>query len=152
MAYTVAEGRAQLLDGIADAAERLGVAVAALTEVYEQLDERTADRLEQELFRPVQGAYGRAKRTYAEFAARHELDARELQTSAAGAPARGVQGLIARAVDETTAADAELAELQDSMLPVEVGDPELRQGLQDTRLQITGVSHSARELMRTFGR
>jgi phage shock protein A len=152
MAYTTAEGRRQLLEGLAAAADEFAVAVAALTEVYEQLDERTADRLEEDLFRPVQGAYGRAKRTYTEFAGRYGLDARELTAPAAGAPARGVQGLIERAVERAAAADAEIAELQDSMLPVEVGDTELREALGAVRTMLANVRPAARELIRTFGR
>ena len=73
MTYTTADGRRQVLDALARAIEEIGVALAALGEAYELLDERTADRLEQELFRPVQMAYGRAQRTYAGFAGRHEL-------------------------------------------------------------------------------
>jgi hypothetical protein len=51
------EARQDLLDGIADAIDEIGAALGA---AYEQLDEHTADRLEAELFRPVQVAYGRA--------------------------------------------------------------------------------------------
>jgi hypothetical protein len=150
--YTTAEARQQLLDTLADAAERLGLAVASLSEVYEQLDDATADRLEQELFRPVQAAYGRAKRTHAEFAARHELPGRTFAAPAAGAPARGVKGLLERAVEEVRIADAGLAELQDSMLPVEVGDAELRAGLGAIRTSLDHIAARTRELVRTFGR
>ncbi len=41
--------------------------VAWLGSAYEQLDDQQADRLEEQLFRPVQRAYGRAKRTHAQF-------------------------------------------------------------------------------------
>ena len=70
---TDAEVRQELLDGIGEAVDELGTALAALGTAYELLDERSADRLEEELFGPVQKAYGRAKRTYADFAARHRL-------------------------------------------------------------------------------
>ena len=60
MAYSTAEARQQLLEDIAAAVEEIGVALAALTEAYDHLDERMADRMEEELFRPVQVAYGRA--------------------------------------------------------------------------------------------
>ena len=59
MAYSTEEARIQLLDDIAHAIDELGVALAALGAAYELLDERTADQLEAELFRPVQVAYGR---------------------------------------------------------------------------------------------
>ena len=41
--------------------------------------------------------------------------------------------LIERAGDAAYDADQAIAELQDSMLPVEVGDPELRAGLSQVR-------------------
>ena len=65
MAYTSAEARQDLLDAFADAIEHIGVALADLGAAYELLDERNGDRLEEELFGPVQRAYGRAKSTYA---------------------------------------------------------------------------------------
>ena len=46
-----------------------------------------------------------------------------------GLPSTGIRGFVDSAVESVAEADAELAELQDSMMPVEVGDPELRAGL-----------------------
>ena len=66
MAYITAEARQQLLDDLAGAIEALGDALAALGAAYELLDEQTADRMEEQLFRPVQQAYGRAQRTHSE--------------------------------------------------------------------------------------
>ena len=65
MTYVTAEARQQLLDDLAIAIEELGTALAALGAAYELLDENSADRLEDELFRGVQTAYGRAQRTHA---------------------------------------------------------------------------------------
>ena len=48
--------------------------------------------------------------------------------------------------------DQILAELQDSMMPVEVGDRELRTGLSETREAIAPLPASARRLMRAQGR
>jgi hypothetical protein len=45
-----------------------------------------------------------------------------------------------------------LAALQDSMLPVEVGDPPLRAGLEDVRRLIGELRGRSRELVRTLGR
>jgi hypothetical protein len=45
-----------------------------------------------------------------------------------------------------------LGELQDSMLPVEVGDVELRAGLSEIRELVGGVRGRARELLRVLGR
>ena len=88
MAYTTAEARQQLLDDLAHAVDEIGVALAALGGAYELLDEHTADRLEEELFRPVQVAYGRAQRTHAGFAERHGLPGRAFEPSTAAAPHR----------------------------------------------------------------
>ena len=71
MAYVTSEARQQLLDEVAQAIDRLAIALAALGAAYEALDEQAGDRLEEALFRPVQAAYGRAKRTHAGFAERH---------------------------------------------------------------------------------
>ena len=50
-----------------------------------------------------------------------------------GAPSRGVRGFVDDATAAATEADARIAELQDSMRPVEVGDAELRAGLSEVR-------------------
>ena len=152
MAYTTADAQQQLLETLAEATEGLATALASLSEAYEMLDENTAERLEQALFRPVQVAYGRAQRTYVEFAARHNLPTRTFEPSVAGAPAHGVKGFIESAVEAVGNANGLLATLQDSMLPVEVGDPQLRAGLEQVRGLIDGLGGQARELVRTIGR
>ena len=152
MSYVAAEARQELLDTIGDAIDELGAALAALGEAYEQLDERTADTLEEQLFRPVQVAYGKAQRTYAGFAQRFALRARRFEPATRGIPSTGVKGFVAAAVDAVTQADSDLAELQDSMMPVEVGDAELRAGLAEIRELLADLRGRAGELMRTFGR
>ena len=152
MVQTTAEGRQQLLDTVAEATDQIGSALAALAAAYEQLDETSADELEERLFRPVQLAYGRARRTHAEFAARHGLAARAFEPRSAGLPSTGAKGFIENAVVWVGRADNALATLQDSMLPVEVGDPELRAGLADLRELVGGIERNARELVRTIGR
>jgi hypothetical protein len=152
MAYTSAEAREELLDAFAVAIERIGFALAALGAAYEQLDERNADRLEEELFGPVQKAYGRAKTTYAQFAQRNGMAAQTFATPSPGIPSTGAKGFIDSAVDATADADAALSELQDSSLPTEVGDVELRRALTEVRERLTGVRQRARELERTLGR
>jgi hypothetical protein len=150
--YATADARQQLLDTLAEATEQLGLALASLSEAYELLDEGTADKLEQELFRPVQSAYGRAKRTHAQFAGRHQLAGREFPPPAPRAPSGGARSFIDSAVQSVASADATLASLQDSMLPVEVGDQQLRAGLEEVRTLLDNVDVSARELVRTLGR
>jgi hypothetical protein len=152
VSYTTAEGREQLLTSIAEAADRLGVALASLTELYELLDEGSADALEQSLFQPVQMAYGRAQRAHAAFAQRHGLTGREFTSAGAPAPALGVSGFLEGAVAAISQADGLLAELQDSMLPVEVGDPQLRAELEQVRVLLGPLAGRARELRRTLGR
>jgi hypothetical protein len=152
MAYTTADARQQLLDSLATAVTELGSALGALGEGYEQLDEQSAERLESELFRPVQTAYARAQRTYLEFAGRHELPSRTFSPASRGAPSTGAKGFIDSAVESVGAADSALATLQDSMLPVEVGDAELRSDLREIRERLSGLGGRARELVRTLGR
>ncbi|MDQ4041007.1 MAG: hypothetical protein M3141_04585 [Actinomycetota bacterium] len=152
MAYTTAEAQRELLDQLAGAIEHVGRALTALGAAYELLDERNADRLEEELFGPVQLAYGRAKRTHAQFAQRHALPDRTFAAPSPGAASTGAKGFIESAVSAATAADGALAALQDSLLPAEVGDVELRAGLTEVRELLGDVRRSARELERTRGR
>jgi hypothetical protein len=141
-----------VLDALAAAADEIAVALALLSEAYEQLDEYAAGRLEDELFQPLQAAYGRAKRIHAAFAQRHGLPGRTFQPPSQVAPSSGTKGLIDAAVEAASRANGMLVELQDSMLPVEVGDAELRAGLADVRELVGGVRSRARELVRTLGR
>jgi hypothetical protein len=152
MAYTSAEARQELLDAFAEAIERIGFALAALGAAYEQLDERNADRLETELFGPVQLAYGRAKSAHAQFAGRHGMPSPTFATPSPGIPSIGAKGFIDSAVNAAAEADGALSALQDSSLPTEVGDVELRAALTDVRELLGGVRQRARELERTLGR
>ena len=154
MAYASSEARRQLLDTVAEATDRIGVALATLGAAYEQLDEYSADRLEEQLFRPVQAAYGRAKRTHSGFAERFGLATRAVAPAddAAVGPSRGVTTLIEAATDAAGEADTILAGLQDSMLPVEVGDAELRAGLSAVREQLGDLRARARAFTRGLGR
>jgi hypothetical protein len=152
MAHTDVEARRQLLDVLAEAADDLAQALAWLGSAYEQLDDQQADRLEEQLFRPVQRAYGRAKRDHAQFAARHGLAGREFTTPSPGAPSTGVKRFLENAVDAVGRAESELVALQDSLMPVEFGDTELRAGLTEVRQLIAGFSQHARGFVRTFGR
>lgn len=152
MTYTSAEGRQQILQTVAEAAEQIGAALADLGEAYEQLDERAAERLEDELFRPVQVAYGRAQSTHAGFAARCGQPGHDFQAHVPSAPGGGAKHLLEGALEKTDGADRALAELQDSMLPVEVGDAELRAGISGVRELLGGLRGRARELLRTLGR
>jgi hypothetical protein len=152
MAYVTAEARQRLLDDFAEAIDEIGGALAALGGAYELLDERTADRLEEELFRPIQVAYGRAQRTHAGFAERYGLQRRAFAAATPGVASQGVKSFLETAVEAVGEADTILAEIQDSMMPVEVGDPELRAGLSEVRELVGHLRGRARELVRTLGR
>jgi len=152
MAYSTAEARQQLLEDLAHAIDEIGVALAALGGAYELLDEQTADRLEEELFRPVQVTYGRAQRTYTGFAERHGLSGRAFEPSTAGRASQGTRSFLDAAVEAVGEADHLLAEIQDSMMPVEVGDTELRAGLAEARELVGPLPGRARELVRILGR
>jgi hypothetical protein len=152
MVQTTTEARQQLLDELANATDEIGFALASLGAAYEQLDEARADELEEALFRPVQLAYGRARRTHSEFASRHGLPSREFNQRSAGLPSTGAKGFIDNAVVAVGKADTALATLQDSLLPVEVGDAELRSTLAKLRELVGGVGRRARELVRVIGR
>ncbi len=60
MSQTDVQARQQLLDALGGATDDLAEALTSLGAAYEQLDDQQADRLEQQLFRPVQRAYGSA--------------------------------------------------------------------------------------------
>jgi hypothetical protein len=152
MAYSTADGQQQLLDSLAEATEQIAVALAALGAAYEALDERSGDELEETLFRPVQLAFGRARRTHSEFAGRHGLATRTFEQPGAGHPSTGAKGFIANAVDAVARADDTLGTLQDSMLPVEVGDRELRTDLAEVRTLVEALQGRAHQFVRMFGR
>jgi hypothetical protein len=152
MAYVTAQARQELLDTIARATDEIGAALGALGEAYEQLDEQTGDRLEAELFRPVQSAYGRARRTHSEFATRHGLPTRTFAAATPGHGNASVREQVEDAAEAAAEADDILAELQDSMMPVEVGDPELRAGLSEVRQALGEVAGATGRFMRVLGR
>jgi hypothetical protein len=152
MSFTTAEGRQKVLSDLAVAIEQIADALAALGEAYEQLDEHNGDVLEEQLFRPVQMAYGRARRTHSEFAVRVSLPGSNFDRHTPGPQSQTIQALIERAALAAGEADQTIADLQDSMLPVEVGDRELRAGLAQTREALGPVPSRARELIRTVGR
>jgi hypothetical protein len=152
VARTALEDRQQILADLAIAIDQLALATACLAQAYEQLDVSTADRLEQELFRPTQKAFGRAKRTYSQFAGRVELPEREFEPPSAGLPSQGVKLFVERAARACGEAGEALAALQDSMLPIEAGDAELRAGLAEVRELLEDVPVKVRQFLRTLGR
>src|SRR5919201_1472881 len=98
MVQTTIEARQQLLDSLAEATDEIGFALVSLGAAYEQLDEARADEVEEELFRPVQLAYGRGRRVHGDFAKRHGLPAREFTQRSPGLPSTRAHGFIENAV------------------------------------------------------
>lgn len=151
MSYTAQSGRRRILEDVAGAAEELGNALAALGEAYEHLDEQAGERMEESLFRPLQSAYGQLKRTHTEFAERYGLGAREFPPAPAPLPG-DPRRMFDAAADSIQAADDTLAELQDSLLPVEVGDEALRAGLSGVRVLLGPLPGISARLVRVLGR
>jgi hypothetical protein len=152
VAYSAEEARSQLLDDLAAAIDQLAFALAGLGAAYDELDERAADVLEEEIFKPLQGAYGRAKRTHSEFAKRYRLPERTFEDRSPGTRSGDPRVYLERAIEAIEQADHAIAELQDSMMPVEVGDTELRAGLSETRSLIAELPARGRRLVRARGR
>jgi hypothetical protein len=152
VAITASEAKQQILDDLGAAIESIALATACLGEAYERLSVDSAERLETELFRPAQRAFGRSKRAYAAFANRSGLTARSFEPPSPGIQSQGVRDLVAKAVTAGGEADRQIAELQDSMLPTEFGDGELRTGLAETRALLDQLPAAAREFLRTLGR
>src|SRR5215212_6861229 len=93
------EVRQGVLDTIGESIEQLGAALAALGLAYELLDEHSQDRLEDELFGPVQKGYGRAKKTYADFAARYSLESATFEQPGSSSGSRDLRRFLDTAIE-----------------------------------------------------
>ena len=153
MAYTSREGRERILRDVADAAAALMGAQESLGEAHELLDDATAERLEIDLYGPVRDATKRALAAGTAFAGRSGLTfERPAGEHHARTRGDGAREFVDAAVALVARADETLAELQDSMLPIEVGDSELRESLAAARRTIAPVGASAHAFERTLGR
>jgi len=152
VAYTDLEGREGLSARLGEAVEYLGEGLGSLGEAYESLDDQTADTLEEKLFGPMQRAYGRAKKTYSDFAARHGLEGRTFDAPASPVTSGKAADLIAAVAGSAEAAEYALTELQDDPAFLEVGDQELRAGVVSVREPIAHVPRDARLMLRMLGR
>jgi len=152
VSYTTLEARERIIREVGQASDQIALALDYLGDAYEQVDENLGDRLEEQLFGPVQAAYARARRTRSEFVSRHGLTERNGHAETGGSRPHGAIALIEAAGDAVEQAEQWLAELQDSMLPVEVGDEQLRAGLAETRSLLAPLPARAGELVRTVGR
>lgn len=147
-----ADARQDLLDALAEGIEEMARALATFGEAYELLDENSQDRLEEQLFGPVQKAYGRAQRTYNDFAGRRGLPTRTFAEVSPGTHVRSPREYLERGVEAVDEAEERLIELQDSMMPVTYGDPELRAGLADVRALVASARERSGDFLRTLGR
>jgi hypothetical protein len=152
MTYTEAEARQELLDDLGRAVDKIAVALACLGAAYERLDEHNSEELEEQLFRPVQLAYARARRTHSSFAERYGLPAQSFAPASSGLESQDARALLDHAGEAAREADDAIAALQDSMMPVEVGDPELRAGLSEVRTLLAPLPARAHALVRLVGR
>ncbi len=152
MAITRQEAVERILAGLGTAIERNALALACLGAAFETLTTAPAERLEDELYRPVQRAFGRGKRAHATYAAATGAPAASFELPDPGVASQGARAFVERAVVAAANADRALSELQDTMLPIEFGDAELRAGLAEMRELLAPLPVSAREFLRTLGR
>ena len=150
---TTLEAREEIVAELGRSIDRIALATACLGQAYELLDETTADRLEGALFRPG-AARLRAREADAGGVRRRgsTCPSAPLEQPSAGVPSQGVKRFVERGGEAAADADRVLAELQDSMLPIEAGDAELRAGLAEVRELLAEVPAAVREFLRTFGR
>ena len=80
------------------------------------------------------------------------MPSRTFEAASPGLPSTGAKGFIDDAVGAVADADGTLAGLQDSGLPAEVGDVDLRAALRDIRALLGDVRKNALALERTLGR
>jgi hypothetical protein len=151
MAYTTEEGRNQILDDSVAAVNDLAQALGALGDVYDLLPEQEADELEIHIFAPLQKAYGLLKRAHTEFAQRSGLTPRYFNDVEQG-PVEEARDTVERVADLIQGADDAIAELQDTLLPVEVGDRELRDALSGTRELLAHLPGNCDEFVSRHGR
>lgn len=142
----------RILGDLGTALERTALALACLGAGFETLTSAPAERLEDELYRPVQRAFGRGKRAHARFAERSGVPASTFELPDPGVASQGARAFVERAVVAAANADRALSELQDTMLPIEFGDADLRAGLSEMRELLAPLPVSAREFLRTLGR
>jgi|SRR5215213_347912 len=152
MTQSTQEAQKELLTAVAGATAHLGLALASLGAATEQLDEYHGSQVEDRLFRPVQKGYGLARRAHDQFADRHGLPRGRFGAPPAALASTGAHTLIDQAAVEVGQADNAITTLQDSMLPVEVGDPELRAALAELRSTIGTFPASARGVVSRLGR
>ena len=126
--------------------------MTSLGDAYEWLDEQTADRMEDEIFRPAQAAYGRAQRTHAAFSERHELTRSHFDEAGHTGHPGDARGAIERAAASLTEADAILATFRIRCCRSTSAIRSCAPGSRAVRELIAPLPHQARQLLRMLGR
>ena len=152
MPVSTREARERIVGDLGSAAEPLSLGVACLGEAYEQLSVMAADRMEAELYGPMQRAFGRTKRTRSQFASRTGIDVEEPAEPLPGRASQGAKSFVERAAGAASQADGLIADLQDTGYAIDAGDAELRAGLAEIRDLLGPVPGAARNFLRTLGR
>jgi hypothetical protein len=152
MAFTTREAQERIVDELGWAVGQIALASEVFSDAYERLDATTADRLEDELYRPLQRGFGRAKRTLVQFAGRVGLEPQEGEPGDANVARLTLKETIERAVALAADGAQRIAELQDSDMAIAAGDSELRSGLAETRRLLGELSTRAPAFLRTLGR
>ena len=143
MAFTTREAHEQIVAELGWAVGQIALASETLSDAYERLDVTTADRLEDELYRPLQRSFGRAKRTLVQFAGKVGIEPSEGEPDETNLGRLTVKQTIERAVALAADGGQRIAELQDSDMAIAAGDAELRAGLAETRRLLGELSSRA---------
>ena len=152
MAITRQEAVEQILADLGTALERNAVALSCLGGAFEVLTTAPGEKLEDELYRPVQKSFGRGQRAHSAFAEKTGNPTVKFELPDPGAASQGPRSYIDRAVVAAANADRALSDLQDTMYPIEFGDADLRAGLAEMRELLAPLPVAAREFVRTLGR
>lgn len=151
--YDPAEARRALVDDLLGAAQDVAEAIAYASAAYDLLDDTSGDRLEEQVFAPLQKALGALRRAAEGFATRHGIAAPAAAPPPPEPhPSQGVAALLDGCGAAARRADDHLGTLQDSLLLIDLGDAELRTGVADVRRRLGGVPAALRTFTRMLGR
>ena len=152
MAYTNAQAREQLLAELAAAADEVGLALACLGEATSSSTRPPPSASRTSCSARSRRPTGRRSAPTPNSPAGTGLPEHEFEAARPQVREHDASAIMERAAAAVSRADLALATLQDSMLPVDVGDPPLRAGLEQVRMALADTSRRTREITRTLGR